>query len=630
MPVHITSRSDAEAIIREQVVSTIFQDAPKQSVFMSMARKLPNMTSDQTRIRVLDFLPTAYWVDGDTGMKQTSRQAWDNVYLDAAELAVIVPIPEAVLDDAEFDIFGEITPRVNEAIGQRVDSAIIFGVNRPRVWQNDIITLARQAGNNVAPGSTPDYYNLLLGENGVISKVEEDGYMATGALAAMGMRAKLRAWWTKTDRMKELKKINLGYLLLSTLFYYSTVWEDIEWLCYLLYYGIPFLYLCYHYEWVIDCIRICMRSCLKYYLGAILFMALLSLVLPCLYQTYDFSYFLIRILQIGKEGLKILFLFLIFIRYISPEGDYLLFMKYFVLATCMYILGTCVIIAIPGLRDLLLQLNKADENTIRLAYLPSYITRFGWCGFSGFTYTLRCSLAAMFLCYIIYLQQEQSFTFHTILLMIVILGNFFYGRIGIAVTAIYVFLLFVVLWMKKRMLWKRLLLMMVITCGMLSIAFLLSEQVRIWLRWVFQSFINYSEQGSFSTTSTQSLKEMYFTPNGKTLLLGDGYYTDADGLYYMGTDVGLFRAVLFGGIGFQMLRYTLLGSLLFEYKRCLPVHLHRLLLLLPILFIIYEMKGESICPIISILFGVALLITYQKERKKSGETYGYFHHNSGL
>lgn len=77
MPVHITSRSDAEAIIREQVVSTIFQDAPKQSVFMSMARKLPNMTSDQTRIRVLDFLPTAYWVDGDTGMKQTSRQAWD-------------------------------------------------------------------------------------------------------------------------------------------------------------------------------------------------------------------------------------------------------------------------------------------------------------------------------------------------------------------------------------------------------------------------------------------------------------------------------------------------------------------------------------------------------------------------
>ena len=119
MATNIVSRADAEAIIRKQVVSTIFQDAPKQSVFMSLARKLPNMTSNQTHMRVLDFLPTAYWVDGDTGMKQTSRQAWDNVFINAAELAVIVPIPEAVLDDAEFDIFGEITPRVNEAIGQR-------------------------------------------------------------------------------------------------------------------------------------------------------------------------------------------------------------------------------------------------------------------------------------------------------------------------------------------------------------------------------------------------------------------------------------------------------------------------------------------------------------------------------
>lgn len=192
MPVNITNRENAEAIIRQQVVSTIFQDAPKQSVFMSMARKLPNMTSNQTRIRVLDFLPTAYWVDGDTGMKQTTKQAWDNVYLDAAELAVIIPIPEAVLDDAEFDIFGEITPRVNEAIGRKVDSAIVFGVNRPAAWRNDIITTARQAGNNVAVSSNPDYYDLIMSEGGVISKVEEDGYMVTGCLAAMGMRAKLR------------------------------------------------------------------------------------------------------------------------------------------------------------------------------------------------------------------------------------------------------------------------------------------------------------------------------------------------------------------------------------------------------------------------------------------------------
>lgn len=192
MGVNIVNRADAEAIIREQVVEAIAQDVPKSSVFMGLARKLPNMTSNQTRIRVLDFLPTAYWVNGDTGMKQTSSQAWDNVYLTAAELAVIVPVPEAVLDDAEFDIFGEVTPRVVEAIGQRVDSAIIFGVNRPAEWQNDIITLARQSGNNVALGTTPDYYAKILCEDGVFAKVEEDGYSVNGIIASTTMKAKLR------------------------------------------------------------------------------------------------------------------------------------------------------------------------------------------------------------------------------------------------------------------------------------------------------------------------------------------------------------------------------------------------------------------------------------------------------
>lgn len=185
-------REQAEALIQEQLINTIQQDAPKTSVFMSLARKLPNMTSKQTRMPVLDMLPMAYWVNGDTGFKQTSQQAWENVYLTAAELAVIVPIPEAVVADASFDILGEIQPRIVEAIGQRVDSAVIFGINKPDEWGLDIVSRARQAGNNVPIGSNPNYYDLLLGDGGVISKIEEDGYMSTGVIASMGMRAKLR------------------------------------------------------------------------------------------------------------------------------------------------------------------------------------------------------------------------------------------------------------------------------------------------------------------------------------------------------------------------------------------------------------------------------------------------------
>lgn len=189
MAVNIVSRESAEALIHEQIMNTVFQDAPKSSILMQLGRKLPNMTSKQTRVPVLSMLPMAYWVGGDTGMKQTSRQQWENVYITAGELAVIVPIPEAVLDDASFDIMGEVTPRVNEAIGMKFDEAAIFGVDRPPEWQNDIITLARQAGNNVSGGIT---FDTILAQDGLFGKVEEAGYIVDGVIAAMRARAALR------------------------------------------------------------------------------------------------------------------------------------------------------------------------------------------------------------------------------------------------------------------------------------------------------------------------------------------------------------------------------------------------------------------------------------------------------
>lgn len=189
MPVNAILLQKAEALIHEQVVNSIMQDTPKQSVVMQLGRRLPNMTSNQTRVPVLSMLPMAYWVNGETGFKQTTNQAWENVYLNAGELAVIVPIPEAVVEDSSFDIVGEITPRINEAIGAKVDSAIAFGNGRPVEWQNDLVTLARQAGNNVSGGIT---YDTLMGENGILSKVEQSGYTVNGVMAAMTARGALR------------------------------------------------------------------------------------------------------------------------------------------------------------------------------------------------------------------------------------------------------------------------------------------------------------------------------------------------------------------------------------------------------------------------------------------------------
>lgn len=186
----IIDRSAAEALIQEQIVAEIFQKPVEDSIFLRLARRMPNMTSNQTRIRVLDTLPMAYWVSGDTGFKQTAEQAWDNVYINAEELAVIVPIPEAVLADASIDIMAQVTPRVREQFGRMVDLAAIFGINKPASWRADIITTARQAGNNVTGGTLT--YDNLLGEGGLFEKVEVGGNAINGVVAALAARAKLR------------------------------------------------------------------------------------------------------------------------------------------------------------------------------------------------------------------------------------------------------------------------------------------------------------------------------------------------------------------------------------------------------------------------------------------------------
>lgn len=192
----VIDRTGAAALIPEDVSREIIQGVPEQSAVMQLARRLPNMSRKQQRLPVLESLVTAYFVTGDTGLKQTAQVEWGNKYIDAEELAVIVPIPEAVLDDADYDIWGEIRPLIVEAMGAAFDAAVLFGTNAPAAWPDDVLTAAAAASHTIdlstRVGAGDDIYDVIMGETGLIALVEADGYMPNGHLAAMTMRAKLR------------------------------------------------------------------------------------------------------------------------------------------------------------------------------------------------------------------------------------------------------------------------------------------------------------------------------------------------------------------------------------------------------------------------------------------------------
>lgn len=184
------SRTDLSGLIPEPVTREIIQGVAQGSAVLSMGRRLPNMTSKTQAMNVLDMLPTAYWVDGDTGIKRTTKMAWAKKRIIAEELAVIVPIPEAVLDDSNYDIWGEVRPRLVEAFGQKIDDAVLFGVDKPASWRKSIYETAQDAGAIVT--STGDTYTDIMGVGGVIAKVDESGFSTSGILAAVKMRAILR------------------------------------------------------------------------------------------------------------------------------------------------------------------------------------------------------------------------------------------------------------------------------------------------------------------------------------------------------------------------------------------------------------------------------------------------------
>lgn len=189
---NIIDRTGAESLIPETRAREIIQGTIAQSAVLSQGRKLPNLSSRTHKMPVLDMLPIAYFVNGDNGNKKTTKMAWDKKIITAEEIAVIVPIPEAVLDDSEYDIWAEVRPRVEEAFGKVIDGAVLFGEDAPDSWRDDIVTTATSATSVVTLGSSDSLYDKIMGENGVIAKVEESGFFVTGHMADISMRAKLR------------------------------------------------------------------------------------------------------------------------------------------------------------------------------------------------------------------------------------------------------------------------------------------------------------------------------------------------------------------------------------------------------------------------------------------------------
>ena len=189
----------SDALVPEPLTTSIFEEAVTHSVALQLMRTVP-LSAKTQRMPVLDLLPFAYFVGtgNDTGLKQTTDMAWKNVNLVVEEIATIVPIPENYLDDADVPLWDEVKPRMAEAAGALIDSAVLFNTNgvKPSTWGTDIYTAAVASGNNIKDGfldgsstnSAEDFGQSVAALGDLMAQT---GYMIDGFAARPGLNWRL-------------------------------------------------------------------------------------------------------------------------------------------------------------------------------------------------------------------------------------------------------------------------------------------------------------------------------------------------------------------------------------------------------------------------------------------------------
>lgn len=127
--------------------------------------------------------------------------------------------------------------------------------------------------------------------------------------------------------------------------------------------------------------------------------------------------------------------------------------------------------------------------------------------------------------------------------------------------------------------------------GIAAILFLFHNNEQAF-NWAFEIFINFSNNGTLESDSTNQLQEMYVLPdNIKTWLIGDGRISNGGLGFYMDTDVGYIRSLFYWG---------LIGSIIYYYVQYKyysivrglihNIYIRKYLFMIVLWFYIYNLK----------------------------------------
>lgn len=325
----------------------------------------------------------------------------------------------------------------------------------------------------------------------------------------------------------------------------------------------------------------------------LLFFSLVSLFVIVMHSTSDYAYFL-SIIKVFAYVLAFIPLVILFIHWfnfdtcISKFMYNIFFLQSIIIALCLFI---------PEVRDLIK--NFQFEDAVEVSERYNGIRGLALAGPQFFALACSYIFILVFMASD-FINKKISFKYTILVTIPIFFATFSIGRTALLGIVFYFFIIFTA----KLNVIK-------INRGAIGISFMYAILVIVLgffaffvpvlnhlvfdnlIPFAFEFFVKYADTGTFSTTSTDVLKNMYFPLSETTFLFGDGLYLGVDGVgYYMGTDAGYMRPVLFGGIFFFLMLmlfwcFYIFNSLKISYGE----YISSIVILLTLLL---QYKGEAI------------------------------------
>ncbi|MFW0694306.1 hypothetical protein ACN091_08535 [Aliarcobacter butzleri] len=314
------------------------------------------------------------------------------------------------------------------------------------------------------------------------------------------------------------------------------------------------------------------KKLIKFFLNSyIFFMAffmvvivLITRLIPLIFETYDFSfnnYFLVSL----AINLPLTFLILSFF-------DKKINFKFEDILNAFFIIGIIQAIFIlmdwfiPSFRNFLQAILVIDfdiETSIRATGL-SY----------GTGDALSFIQAFSFLCGLYIIYYKKQYFINIVFLALIFISIMFIGRTGIVI-AIIGTILYSLSLIKDNffLIIKFFLISLFLLIIFVFIGFQISDErfLRI-INWAFEFYFSFANDGTFETSTTNILRDMYFLPTKElTILFGEGHYLhpyDKD-INYIPSDSGYIRTIFFGGFFTLILLILFYLYILFIFKKFL-------------------------------------------------------------